>query len=80
MRSRGAPASGRTARGPAIPSRPTPGWPRLSSEPNANLSFKCPESDVEMIEEAARRVGFKKSAFMREAAVEKALKVLASQE
>jgi hypothetical protein len=56
------------------------GRPRLSSEPNANLSFKCPESDAEMIEEAARRVGVKKSAFMREAAVEKAMRVLASQE
>lgn len=54
------------------------GRPRLSEEPNANLSFKCPESGANMIEEAARLLGVKKSAFMREAALEKASRVLAN--
>ena len=52
------------------------GRPRLSSEPNANLSFKCPASGAAMIERAARACGVKKSAFMREAALEKAMRVL----
>ena len=42
------------------------GRPRLSSEPNANLSFKCPQSGAEMIERAAKFSGVKKSASMRE--------------
>ena len=54
------------------------GRPRLSSEPNANLSFKCPQSGADMIERAAELSGVKKSAFMREAALEKAARVLAS--
>lgn len=54
------------------------GRPRLSGEPNANLSFKCPESAAQMIERAARVSGVKKSEFMREAAVEKAARVLAA--
>ena len=52
------------------------GRPRLSNEPNANLSFKCPRSGAEMIERAAELSGVKKSAFMREAALEKAARVL----
>lgn len=53
------------------------GRPRLSDEPNANLSFKCPESGAQMIEQAAKASGMKKSAFMRDAALEKAALVLA---
>ena len=53
------------------------GRPRLSDEPNANLSFKCPESGAQMIEQAAKAAGMKKSAFMRDAALEKAALVLA---
>ena len=49
------------------------GRPRLS-----NLSFKCPQSGADMIERAAELSGVKKSAFMREAALEKAARVLAS--
>lgn len=52
------------------------GRPRLSSEPNANLSFKCPRSGAEMIERAAEVSGVKKSAFIRAAALEKAAQVL----
>lgn len=52
------------------------GRPRLSDEPNANLSFKCPKSGAEMIEKAAKLSGVEKSAFMRDAALEKAAKVL----
>lgn len=52
------------------------GRPRLSSEPNANLSFKCPQSGAAMIERAAELSGVKKSAFMREAALEKAARIL----
>lgn len=54
------------------------GRPRLSSEPNANMSFKCPESGAELIARAARASGMKKSAFMRAAAIEKAMRVLAA--
>lgn len=36
------------------------GRPRLSDEPNANLSFKCPESGAQMIEQAAKASGMKK--------------------
>ena len=53
------------------------GRPRLSAEPNANLSFKCPESGAAMIARAAELSGMKKSAFIREAALEKAARVLA---
>lgn len=54
------------------------GRPRLSDEPNANLSFKCPQSGAEMISEAAKLRGVKRSAFMREAALLAAMKTLAS--
>ena len=55
------------------------GRPRLSpTEPNANISFKCPESAADLIEKAARTQGVKKSEFIREAALEKATRVLAS--
>ena len=54
------------------------GRPRLSDEPNANMSFKCPESGAELIALAARATGVKKSAFMRDAAIEKAAHVLAT--
>ena len=53
------------------------GRPRLSSEPNANLSFKCPQSGADMIAKAAAITGVKKSAFIREAVLEKAARVLA---
>lgn len=53
------------------------GRPRLSDEPNANLSFKCPESGADLIARAAKASGVKKSTFMREAAIEKAVRVLA---
>ena len=52
------------------------GRPRLSNEPNANLSFKCPRSGAVMIERAAALSGMKKSAFLRAAALEKAMSVL----
>mgnify|MGYP001075211205 FL=1 len=52
------------------------GRPRLSDEPNANLSFKCPASGADMIARAAKAKGVKKSEFMRDAAIEKAAKVL----
>lgn len=54
------------------------GRPRLADEPNANLSFKCPVSGAAMIERAASLLGVKKSAFMRDAALEKAVHVLAA--
>lgn len=54
------------------------GRPRLSSEPNANMSFKCPESGAELISKAAKMLGVKKSAFMRDAAIEKAARVVAA--
>lgn len=54
------------------------GRPRLSDEPNANMSFKCPESGAELIARAAQLSGVKKSAFMRDAAIEKAAHVLAA--
>ena len=56
------------------------GRPRLSDEPNANLSFKCPESGAELIARAAQVSGVKKSAFMRDAALEKAARVLVTAE
>lgn len=54
------------------------GRPRLSDEPTANLSFKCPESGAELIARAAQVTGVKKSAFMRDATIEKAKRVLAA--
>ncbi len=54
------------------------GRPRLSDETNANLSFKCPQSGADMIARAAEASGVKKSAFMRNAALEKAAQVLAA--
>lgn len=54
------------------------GRPRLSGEPNANLSFKCPESCAQLIARAAAATGVKKSAFMRDAAIEKATRVLST--
>ena len=54
------------------------GRPRLSPEPNANLSFKCPESEACMIAHAAKIAGLSKSAFMRDAALEKAARVIAA--
>lgn len=53
------------------------GRPRLSEEENANLSFKCPKSGAELIAKAAEISGVKKSEFMREAVLEKAIKTLA---
>lgn len=53
-----------------------PGRPRLSDEPNANLSFKCPITGAALIERAAKASGVKESAFMRDAAIEKAMSVL----
>ena len=53
------------------------GRPRLSNEPNANLSFKCPVSDAELIKTASHLSGMAKSSFIREAALEKAARVLA---
>ena len=58
-----------------VPFAPSAGRP-WSGEPNANLSFKCPESGAELIARAAEVVGVKKSAFIREAALEKAAQVL----
>ena len=54
------------------------GRPPLSSEPNSNLSFKCPKSAAELIARAAEAQGVGKSEFMRTAAIEKAASVLAS--
>lgn len=54
------------------------GRPRLSDEPNTNMSFKCPESGAELIARAAKVSGVKKSAFVREAAIEKAVHVLSA--
>lgn len=54
------------------------GRPRLSDQPNANLSFKCPVPAADLIASAAKIEGVKKSAFMREAAIEKAARVLAA--
>ena len=53
-----------------------PGRPRLSEEPNSNLSFKCPESNAKMIAYAAKISGTGKSEFMREAAIEKSARII----
>ena len=50
----------------------------IAAEPLANMSFKCPESHAEMIAKAAEISGVGKSAFIREAAVEKAVSILAT--
>ncbi len=55
------------------------GRPRLSDQPNANLSFKCPAPAADLIASAAKIEGVKKSAFMREAVIEKAARVIAAQ-
>lgn len=53
------------------------GRPRLSSEENKNLSFKCPASAADLIERAALAQGVKKSEFLRMASLEKAASILA---
>lgn len=55
------------------------GRPRLSGHSNANMSFKCPTPAADLIASAAKIEGVKKSQFMREAAIEKAMCVLAAQ-
>ncbi len=62
--------------GDSYPEGQRTGRPRLSGEPNSNLSFKCPESNARMIAYAAKISGTGKSAFMRDAAVEKAARVI----
>ena len=54
------------------------GHPRLSTEENKNLSFKCPVSGAELIERAAKVQGIKKSEFLRMASLEKAASILSS--
>ncbi|MCI2085128.1 MAG: ribbon-helix-helix protein, CopG family [Olsenella sp.] len=54
------------------------GRPRLSDETNANLSFKCPKSGAELIARAAEASGVNKSTFIRDAAIEKAMHILAA--
>ena len=54
--------------------------PRLSAEPSIRLSFKCPKSSADMIARAADAIGIKKSEFIRDAALEKAARVLAMAE
>lgn len=55
-----------------------PGRPKLSNEATSSLSFKCPESGADMIARAAKAAGIKKSALMRDAALEKAAEILAA--
>ena len=53
------------------------GRPRLAGEEKTeNMSFRCPESGVDLIERAAAACGQKKTVFLREAALEKAAAVL----
>lgn len=47
-------------------------------EGSADLSFKCPYADADLIERAAAACGMQKSEFLRSAAVEKAEKILRS--
>lgn len=55
------------------------GRPRLSDgEDDANLSFKCPKTDADLIERAAAACGMQKSEFLCSAAIEKAEKILRS--
>ena len=56
------------------------GRSRLSSGPSTNLSFRCPEPHVKMIEYAARISGLGKSAFIRDAVMEKAAKIISIQQ
>ena len=60
----------------SCPESQHPGRPRLSGKPNSNLSFKCPAPNAKMIAYAAKISGTGKSAFMRDAAVEKAARVI----
>lgn len=53
-----------------------PGRPRLADEPTDVVSFKMPRSLVALIKQAAEACGQTKSKFIREAALEKARKVL----
>lgn len=41
-----------------------------------SMSFRCPEAGAALIEEAAALSGKKKSTFVREAAIEKAISIL----
>lgn len=52
------------------------GRPPIWGESTSNLSFKCPATAVTLIERAAAKLGTTKSAFMRDAAIEKAANVL----
>ena len=52
------------------------GRPRLADEPTDVVSFKMPRSLVALIKQAAEACGQTKSKFIREAAIEKARKVL----
>ncbi len=54
------------------------GRPRLSEEENKNISFKCPASAADLIERAAKIQGVKKSEFIRQASLEKAMSVLSA--
>lgn len=55
------------------------GRPGLSDgEDDANLSFKCPKTDADLIERAAAACGMQKSELLRSAAIEKAEKILRS--
>lgn len=54
--------------------------PHLSVEPSIRLPFKCPKSGADMIARAADAIGIKKSEFIRDAALEKAARVLAMAE
>lgn len=53
------------------------GRPRLSaSEETESMSFRCPKSGADLIERAAAACGKKKTAFIRDAALEKAAVIL----
>lgn len=55
------------------------GRPRLSpAERTMSVSFRCPESGVDLISRAASAAGVGRSEFMRSAAIEKAETVLAN--
>lgn len=56
---------------------PKLGRPRLSAEPLEVVSFKVPVSMAATIRQAAEASGETRSAFLREAAMEKAQRVLA---
>lgn len=64
---------------PGIGGKVTRGRPRLSDEPLDILSFKAPHSMAETIARAAEAYGGTRSSFLREAAMEKAERVLAAQ-